>query len=203
MFVLGVTGGIGSGKTTACEMFEKLGARVLDADAIVRSLYEGGDVPRRIAERFGPGVLSAEGAVDRGALAQVVFSDASARRDLEAIVHPSVRARVEESLERWRAEGYEGLAVIDAALLVEASPPYPLDALLVVTAPAELRAARLEGRGVSRAEAGRRMRAQASEERRIARADFVIENRGSIEDLESEVRRVYAELARDGTKRCG
>jgi dephospho-CoA kinase len=202
-FVLGVTGGIGSGKTTVARMLAESGARVLDADGIVRAMYAGGDVPRRIARRFGPGVLGEDGSVDRAALARAVFPDAAAREDLEAIVHPEVRRRVEAGIAELREAGYDGIVVVDAALLVEAAPPYPLDALLVVTASRETRLARLEARGVPRDEAARRMAAQTSEAERTARADVVVVNDGSLEELARRVEAAIRELGRDAGPRSG
>jgi dephospho-CoA kinase len=197
LFVLGVTGGIGSGKSTVAELLRRRGARVVDADALVRELYAGGAVPAAIARRFGPRVLDAEGAVDRRALGAVVFADAGKRRELERLVHPEVRRETLARLDAWRREGFDGIAVLDAALLVESDFEYPLDALLVVTAPREARLRRLEARGVPRAEAERRMDAQADDDAKRARADFVVDNGGSLPDLEREVERILRELGRD------
>lgn len=197
MFVLGVTGGIGAGKSTVARMLEVLGATVLDADAIVAEAYRGGDLPRRVAERFGPGVLAADGSVDRPALARLVFRDAAARKDLEALVHPEVRRRVTGALAELRAGGYPGIVVVDAALLAEASPPYPLDALLVVTAPRDVRLDRLEARGVPRDEARRRMAAQIDDSARAARADAVVVNDGSLPALMAAVGKALRDLGRD------
>jgi len=203
LFVLGVTGGIGAGKSAVATLLARRGARVLDADAIVAALYREGDLVRRVAARFGSGVLAGDGAVDRFALAREVFADPAARRDLEAIVHPAVRRRVEEALAAWRREGFDGLAVVDAALLVEAAPPYPLDALLVVTAPRELRLARLAARGVPRAEAERRMAAQIGDEARRARADAVVVNDGTLADLARKVEEALRDVMGDAPRRSG
>jgi dephospho-CoA kinase len=173
------------------------GARVFDADRTVRELYAGGQLPRRIARRFGSAVMARDGSVDRPALAGVIFANAAARADLEAMVHPEVRRRAAAWLAELAEEGFAGIAVIDAALLVEAVPPYPLDALLVVTAPEELRLARLEARGVPREEARRRVAAQTSDEARLARADVVVVNDGSLEELAVRVRAALRELGWD------
>lgn len=203
MLVVGVTGGIGAGKSTVARLLSERGARVLDADAIVRELYAGGELPRRIARRFGAATLAPDGSVDRAALARVAFAADAARQDLEALVHPEVRGHVEEALAAWRREGFDGVAVVDAALLVEAVPPYPLDALVVVTAPEGVRLARLEARGMSREEARRRMSAQASDADRNARADVVVVNDGSLAELEGRVDAALRELGRDASSRSG
>jgi dephospho-CoA kinase len=197
MLVLGVTGGIGAGKSTVARILESRGARVLDADAIVRDLYQGGELAREIEAALGPGLLRGEGSVDRAALAKRVFDSPEARRRLEEIVHPAVRKRILEELESWRAQGFLGIAVIDAALLVEAKSPYPLDALVLVTAREELRLERLARRGLDREEAQRRMRAQASDREKRKRADFVIANDADESALEREVSRLLGKLGRD------
>lgn len=203
MFVLGVTGGIGSGKSTVSRALADRGARVLDADRIVRAMYEGGDLPVRLAEEFGPGVKHPDGSVDRRALGAIVFSDEDARLRLEKIVHPAVRDFVISHLDAWRSEGFDGIVVLDAALLVESEFRYPLDALLVVTAPREVRLTRLEARGVPRDEAERRMDAQADDEAKAARADVVVDNGGTLEDLGREVDRALRELGRDDASGSG
>ena len=197
MFVLGVTGGIGSGKSTVASSLAARGARVLDADGIVRDLYAGGEIAARIGQRFGPRVIAADGSVDRAELGRLVFGDARARRALERIVHPAVRRRVESELAAWRREGFTGIVVVDAALLVESDYDYPLDALLVVTAEESVRLDRLEARGTPREEARRRMSAQAPDAEKRARADFVVPNDGTRDDLERELDRVLRKLGRD------
>ena len=201
--VLGVTGGIGAGKTTVARILRTHGARIFDADATVHELYSGGDLARRIAVRFGPQVLAADGSVNRAALAGVVFADAAARKDLESVVHPAVRGRAEAWLAALRKGGFAGIAVIDAALLVEAAPPYPLDALMVVTAPVDVRVARLESRGVPRDEARRRIAAQVDDEARTKRADVVVVNDGSLDALERRVQAALRELGWDEAHRSG
>ena len=197
MFVLGVTGGVGSGKSTVAKILQQRGARVLDADAVVHDLYRGGPLAQAIEKAFGAEVLTPDGAVHRKKLAEIVFQDPSRRRELEALVHPHVRARVESEIEKLRQAGFPGLVVVDAALLVETTHPYPLDALAVVSAPDSLRLMRLEERGMSRAEASRRMAAQASNEEKERRADFVLSNDGTIADLEARVDEMLRALGRD------
>jgi dephospho-CoA kinase len=203
MLVLGVTGGVGAGKTTVASLLAELGARVLDADRIVHDLYEGGELPQRIARRFGPEVLTADGSVERKRLAERVFGSPDARLALEQLVHPAVREAIEAALARWRDEGFRGIAVVDAALLVETEHPYPLDALVVVTAAEETRLKRLAARGLTSAEARRRMAAQTSDDARLARADHVVNNDGTLDELRRAVRELLADLGRDSAGLSG
>ncbi len=197
MLVLGLTGGFGAGKTTVARLLARRGARVLDADGIVHELYAGGELPARIARSLGAEVLAADGSIERQRLAEVVFASDAARRELERIVHPAVRATIESALSRWREEGFRGIVVVEAALLVETEHPYPLDALVVVMATEATRLRRLAARGVSPEEARRRMAVQASDEQRLARADHVVRNEGTLADLEDEVERLLVDLGRD------
>jgi len=197
MFVLGVTGGIGAGKSTVARLLAERGARVVDADRIVRELYAGGRLPDRIEQRFGSRVRAPDGSIDRAALGAAVFRDPAARDDLERIVHPTVRDAIEKRLAAWRAEGFAGVAVVDAALLVETKHAYPLDALLVVVASEENRLARLRERGLPEDEARRRMAAQTSDARRRAKADVVVENDGTLDELAHAVDEALAKLGRD------
>ncbi len=203
MYVLGVTGGIGSGKSTVSSLLAERGARVLDADRVVRELYDGGPLVDRIAGRFGGEVRADDGSVDRAELGARVFRDPDARRALEDIVLPAVREAIQARLDAWKEEGFAGVAVVDAALLVEAGDAYPLDSLVVVTAPVPLRLDRLEARGTPREDATRRMAAQSTDEEKAAAADVVLANDGTLEDLRRRVGRLWDDLPRDATAASG
>lgn len=192
MLVIGLTGGIGSGKSTVCALLAERGAVVIDTDLIAREVVEPGQPAHgAVLERFGPGVVDATGRIDRPALAEMVFADPSALADLNAIVHPAVRAAVGTRLEEEAATDH--VVVVDVPLLVESASPYPLDAVLVVDCPEELAVARLVARrGMEEADARRRVAAQASRSERVARADFVILNDGSLTDLESKVAQAWS-----------
>jgi dephospho-CoA kinase len=203
MYVLGVTGGIGSGKSTVAALLRERGARVLDADRVVRTMYGGGEIAQEIGVRFGADVLQADGAVDRAKLAEIVFADEAKLEELEGLVHPAVRERIRGSIDEWRREGFDGIGVVDAALLVETDHQYPLDALRVVTAPESLRIDRLRTRGVSAEEARRRMEHQAPDDEKRERADFVIENEGTLTALSARVDALLSELGRDDAGSSG
>lgn len=192
MLVVGLTGGIGSGKSTVSELFARRGAVVVDADRIAREVAEpGGPAYEGIVERFGPGVVRDDGSLDRAALAAVVFGDDDARADLNRLVHPAVRAVMAE---RVLAEaGTDHVVVLDIPLLAEGGrDAYGMVAVVVVDCPVEVAVRRLvEQRGMTEADAMARVAAQASREQRRAIADVVIDNSGPLEHLEAEVERAW------------
>lgn len=187
---IAVTGGIASGKTAVTQRFEALGVRVVDADVVSRQLVEPGEVSLdEIAKRFGGAILQADGRLDRRALRDIVFADAQARKDLEAILHPRVRARL-----RSEAEAADGAYVLLAIpLLAESAYPYDwLDRVLVVDVPRALQVQRVMRRdGVDSADAARLLAAQASRGQRLALADDVVVNDGPIDDLDAIVARLH------------
>lgn len=194
MLLVGLTGGIGSGKSTVAGMLEQRGAVVFDADALAREAVEPGTPGHdAVVERFGPNVLLPGGALDRGALASIVFADPAARRDLEAIVHPEVRRLFAEGCERY--QDTDAVIVFGAPLLVETGMHTAFDVLIVVSAPVEQQVARLmRDRGMSEAAIRARIDAQLPLEEKAQVADVLIDNEGSIEDLEHQVDRVWDDL---------
>lgn len=173
--LIGLTGGIGSGKSTVASGLAERGAMVLDADRIAREVVEPGTPGlAAVVERFGAGMLDATGAIDRAALASVVFADPKARRDLEAIVHPAVG---EEIARRVSAAPPGAIIVVDVPLLVEVEAR-TYDLIVVVEAETATRLARLVDRGMNRADAQARIAAQVSDAQRRTVADVVIDNNG-------------------------
>jgi dephospho-CoA kinase len=199
---VGLTGGIGTGKSTVAEMLAALGAVVIDSDRIVHELQApGAPLLAEIAAAFGPELIRPDGSLDRAALGARVFRDDAARRRLNALVHPAVGRESARRLEAARAAGAK-LVVLDIPLLFEtrlqgsaSKANLGVDAVIVVYAPRELQIRRqLERNGYSREEAERRVDAQLSIEEKRARADFVIDNAGSREDTERQVRALYERL---------
>jgi dephospho-CoA kinase len=191
---VGLTGGIGAGKSAAAARLRELGATVVDADALARDVVAPGtDGLADVVAAFGPGILAADGSLDRPALASIVFTDDAQRRRLEAITHPRVGARMGELLAMAEASGAPAV-VYDVPLLVETNQAAGYDAVLVVEAPRELRLTRLERRGVDRAEAQRRMAMQADDAARRAVATVVLDNAGSLAQLHDQVDRAWAQL---------
>jgi len=189
-----LTGGIASGKSTVARRLAELGAHVVDADVVAREVVEPGTIAlAAIAEEFGGGVLTAEGALDRAALGAIVFADPERRRRLEAITHPAVKDRSRSLFAA--ADGPGEVVVYDVPLLAESRGADGFEAVVVVEAPASVRLGRLEElRGMPRAEAERRIAAQATDEERRALADHVIDSSGSLEHTLAQTDAVFAAL---------
>jgi dephospho-CoA kinase len=193
--IVALTGNVAAGKSTVAALFRQWGAAVLDADQVVRDLQRPGTpVYRRIVERFGPGIVDARGELDRPALRRLILADAAARADLNAIVHPAVRAQREGLVAAARAGGAR-IIVADIPLLFEASDPAEYDAVVLVDAPASLRRQRLVTmRGLPPEDADRLIAAQLPSEGKRRRSDFVIDNDGDRTQLERRARDVWLAL---------
>ncbi len=196
MLHVGLTGGIGSGKSTVAALLREKGAETLDADRIVRRmLAPRGEAVEAVLEAFGEGMRGPKGGVDRRALAALVFEDPEARARLEAILHPRVVARRRALLEEIaRRRGPRTVVVSEAALIFEAGTQGEFDATVLVTAPLEVRLKRLAQVGWDLEEARRRMAAQWDDERKAALADFVVDNGGDLDRTRAEVDRLWREL---------
>lgn len=194
MLVAGLTGGIGSGKSTVAALLAERGAVVVDADRLARDAVEVGTPGyRAVVERFGPSVVAPDGSLDRAALAARVFADPAALAELNAIVHPVVRAAIARRVAEL--EGTDAVVVLEIPLLVESKRTYGASVVIVVDCPEDVALRRLvEGRGLDEADARRRMSAQVSRADRLAVADVVIDNSGSRADLERQVDEVWGEL---------
>jgi dephospho-CoA kinase len=193
---VGLTGGIGSGKSTVADLLAQRGAVIIDADAVARHVVEPGmPALAQLVERFGDGILDPRGRLDRAALAKVAFADEESHRDLEAITHPAIN---EEFARRMQAAPTDAIVVCDVPLLAESTQAqargYPV--VIVVEAPRDVRLTRLEQRGVDLADAERRMAAQASDEERRELATYVVDNAGDLAALERQVDEVWADLRR-------
>jgi dephospho-CoA kinase len=194
VLVIALTGGIGAGKSTAAQLFAHLGAVIVDADAIAHEEVEPGTPAlARIVDRFGPGILDRDDRLDRPALAAIVFADAEARQDLEAITHPAIALEIKR---RREAAPADAIVVCDVPLLTASIDRIRVDndVVVVVEAPRAQRLERLETRGLSRADAEARIAAQPTDEQGRAIADHVLDNSGRFEDLEIQVETLWREL---------
>ncbi|MQA36019.1 dephospho-CoA kinase [Modestobacter roseus] len=191
MLRIGLTGGIGSGKSTVAALLAERGARVVDADRLAREVVAPGTTGlAEVVAAFGDGVLAADGSLDRPALAAIVFRDPAARARLDGIVHPLVRARAAELV---AAAPPDAVVVQDVPLLVETGQAGSYDLVLVVEAPLETRVSRLVDRGLVEDDARARIASQATDEQRRAVADVVLANDGDRAGLAAQVDRFWTE----------
>ena len=197
MRVVGLTGGIASGKSTVAKLFVELGGRLVDADLLARSVVEPGQPAwGEIVDHFGDEVLNPDQSLNREKLAAVVFRDAEKRELLNRITHPRIGAEMLELIQRHQNEGAP-VVFIDAALLLESPATAWIRPVVVVAADEEVRLERIMARdGLTRGQAEDRIRSQMSDAERRARADYLIENSGSREELRRRVEEVWAELSR-------
>jgi dephospho-CoA kinase len=200
---IGLTGGIASGKSVVGEMFVKLGVRLIRADEIAHALMKPGQaVYDEVVRHFGREILEPDGAISRPRLAAIAFGSSGSTgrvKELNAIVHPAVVKRENEWMEDVRSHDQQAIAMVEAALILEAGVTKRFDYLLVVTCREEQRVERLAARlGIpmeeARVEVRRRMAAQLPDEEKVKAADFVIDNSGSLGATEEQVRLVFAEL---------
>jgi len=191
-YVIGLTGNIGTGKSTVGRMLAELGARVIDADQVAHeAMRPGGPAFQAVLDAFGPGILGADGSIDRVRLGGIVFRDAAALKRLEALVHPAVIAEVDARI----ARAEEPVVVVEAIKLIEAGMHRRYDALWVITAPRELQIARLmRERGLTEEEATLRVDAQPPQEEKAARADVVIVNDGGLDELWQRVEEEWSRI---------
>lgn len=207
MIVVGLAGGIGSGKSTVAAMLVRRGAVLIEADEIAREVVEPGrPAYLKVVERFGDDIVATDENLDRRALAALVFHDPARLAELESIVHPEVRAEIAARLANESAT--DSVVVLELPLLVDKAEAesYGLSGLVVVDAPVDIALERLvEGREMQRDDAEARIANQASRHERIASADFVIMNMGTLEELEEMTGRAWAwmERLRDEAERAG
>ncbi len=194
--LVGLTGGIGSGKSSVSTRLARLGAQIIDADAIVRELQQPGEaVYEAMVERWGPSIVTADDdgrprGLDRAAIATIVFADAEELKALNEIVHPAVRRRMRSDMDA--AAAGDQVVVLDIPLLAESKGKHQASAIIVVDCPVETAIERLvASRGFDRADAEARVAAQATREQRRALADFVIDNSGDESALDAEVERCW------------
>lgn len=195
---VGLTGGIASGKSTVAQIFKELGCFVVDADTIVSDLYKPG-APGHVAlvQKYGDTIKTADGSIDRPKLAKLALSDPQGARELNALIHPLVIERQREILERVEAQNADRIAVVEATLLLESGGRQRFDRIVVVDTDPRLQRERGIARGLDAEEVERRMSRQMSREDRLAAADYVIVNDGSIDELRDATLDVFSKLVED------
>ena len=191
--LIGLTGGIGSGKSTVARRFTELGATEIDADVLAREVVAPNTAGiKEVARRFGEDLISADGSLDRALLAQRAFASENDRRDLEAILHPLI-----QKLSREKISAASGVVVYTIPLLVETDSSLPFDKIITISAPEQIRIERLmASRAMTEQQAKERIAAQATDVQREAIADFVINSDCSMPELLDQVDRVFAEATK-------
>jgi dephospho-CoA kinase len=196
MLKIALTGGIATGKSHVLDLFRRRGVPCLDADALAHGVEAAGtEATQAIAARFGPGVLGGDGAVDRAKLGPIVFADAAARRELEAIVHPAVYRAITAGLRAFELTENPRLAVVDVPLLFETGRASDFDAVIATVCPVAMQVERLVARGMNDAEARQRLEAQWPAAEKAARAQYTIDTSGTFEHTEAQVQRILERLA--------
>ena len=194
MLKVGLTGGIATGKSYVLGQFRGRGVPCLDADELAHGVTAAGtEATAAIAARFGDGILAADGSVDRQKLGPIVFADATARRELEAIVHPAVHRAIAMGIRAFEMMG-DMRAIVDVPLLFETGSEKTFDKVIVTACAPETQLARLIERGLTEDAARQRLAAQWPTERKTSRADFVINTDGSFADTDAQVARVVERL---------
>jgi dephospho-CoA kinase len=194
--LVGLTGGIATGKSTVDAVLRELGAVIIDADVLAREVVEPGQPAlAEIAAEFGPGALGPDGRLDRKALGAIVFADPERRRTLEAMTHPRIRERFQGRIDELTAENFRGLVFFDAPVMIESGNYRNMDRMVVVVTDEATQVARLMARdGIAREEALRKMGSQMPLAEKAKLADYVIDNSGVSTATEAATRRVYQAL---------
>jgi dephospho-CoA kinase len=200
--VLGLIGGIGSGKSTVAAEFAKCGAAVIAGDQLGHEALREPSIKEKVLARWGKGIET-DGEIDRRKLGRIVFADPAERRELEALVHPEIKRRIEEEIQKAQANPRVTVIVLDAAIMLEAGWTGPCDALVFVDAPREIRLARLAQRGLSAKDLEAREQAQMPLEEKKRRADYVIENVGSVGEVALQVQKLLEGISGLQTKAKG
>lgn len=196
MIFAGLTGGIASGKSTASRFFKSLGANIIDADLLAREVVEPQkDAWLEIVEEFGPGVLMDDGSINRERLGDIIFSDPGKRERLNRIVHPRIREAEETLLRRFKEHDEVGVAILDAALLIEVGSQKRVDKVIIVWSDEETQVRRLMDRdGISREKAMEKLKSQMPLRAKLPFADYIIDNGKDLSYTKSQVEEIYREL---------
>lgn len=196
MLIVGLTGGVSTGKTTALRYFKKTGAGIISADGLVQSLYKKKSVRKKLANAFGEEILTRSGSINRKKLGEKVFSNKRLLKKLNSLVHPLVRLETGRKIIQFKSKSNnrKKLLVVEVPLLFETNSEKKFSKIIVIKSTLKKQISRLKKKGFSRADAIRRIRSQQPLRKKVKKADFVINNNKSNGELEVEVKRVYAKL---------
>lgn len=198
IIVAGLTGGIGTGKSTVSAIFRRLGAYIIDADEIARNVVRKGTPPwKELTDLFGDEVLNPDGSIDRAKLGEIVFGDESKKKRLEDIIHPEVFKKIERLREEIKKEDKEAIIICDVPLLIESGYHRKVEKIILVYAGEKEQLSRLKDR-LSLEEALKRIKSQMPLDEKKRYADYIIDNTGPIEETEAQCSKIYEELKRLG-----
>jgi len=204
VLLVALTGGIACGKSIIARLLFEKGCKIHSADADARALMSPGtNVWRAITDHFGPGILKADGTIDRAKLGAIIFSNDKERTFLNGLVHPRVFERIKEMVDRLEKEGRHTIFVTEAALVVEAGFARFYDKIVVAHCDRDLQIRRLMERdGINRAEALKKIGSQLGQEEKLKHADYMIETSGTLAETIEQTERVYAQLVQDSELKC-
>ena len=195
MLKVGLTGSIGTGKSTVLKLFNQLGAYTVDVDKIVHQLYKRKDIQEKVKKEFGD-VFNEDGSLNRKKVAKIIFNNPEKKKVLENIIHPEVRREVKKFIQNIEKKDKNPIVIVEVPLLIETGQYKEYDKVIVVYSPKDLQLKRLLNKGYSREEALRRINLQMDIEEKLKFADFIIKNISSIEDLKKQVEEVFIQLKR-------
>jgi len=193
MLKVGLTGSIGTGKSTVLKIFKDLGAYVIDADEIVHSLYKRKDIQEKVKSEFGD-VFNEDNSLNRKKVAEIIFNNPEKKKILESIIHPEVRKEINNKIRDIENKDKNAIVIVEIPLLIETGQYKEYDTVVVVYSPKNLQLDRLLKKGLSKEEALKRINSQMDIEEKLKYADFVIDNSSSIEDLKKEVIKTFNNL---------
>lgn len=199
MILVGITGGVATGKTTVGKLFQEWGAQLVEADGIGWELLRRKEIGDKLVQAFGSEILNSKGEIAREKLGGIVFSSVEAREKLNSIVHPPLLEKLKERIEEVRGSDFKGILAVVAALIPEWGIRDWFDKLVVVTCPEDQAVERLVSHGLRQREARDRIGSQVPEEDKMRGADFVIDNSGDLAELKEQARRVWREITRSRT----
>jgi len=195
MLKVGLTGSIGTGKSTVLKLFNQLGAYTVDVDKIVHQLYKREDIQEKVKKEFGD-VFNEDGSLNRKEVAKIIFNNPEKRKVLEGIIHPEVRKEVKRFIQNIEKKDKNAIVIVEVPLLIETGQYKEYDKVIVVYSPKNLQLKRLLNKGYSREEALKRINSQMNIEEKLKFADFIIKNISSLEDLKKQVKEVFNQLKR-------
>ncbi|RMA96030.1 dephospho-CoA kinase [Hydrogenothermus marinus] len=197
---IGLTGSIGTGKTTVSEIFEDFGAYVIDADKVVHKLLKRKDIKEKLSKVLGNNIFDKNGEIDKKKVADIIFKNPEKKKKIESIIHPEVRKEIKRFIEEVERKDKNAVIIAEIPLLIESKLYKDYDKVIVVYSPKEIQLERLIKKGFSKEEALARINSQMPIEEKLKYADIVIENTGSIEELKEKIKKVFEDLKKEATK---